>query len=141
MYLKEPVRHSTTAILSTNLHRVAWSTLNCAHRTSTVSSCAFCEQEGHLAAPSLSLQARSLPLKGSAAWLILYCARRTTFIYLNDPSKLARTPFTRGGPIGLPLRASNEGLLRPRVARAQETNGLPLLPPIAARPPSETSEV
>jgi len=26
----------------------------CAHRTSTVSSCAFCEQEGHLAAPSPS---------------------------------------------------------------------------------------
>jgi hypothetical protein len=25
--------------------------LYCAHRTSTVSSCAFCEQEGHLAAP------------------------------------------------------------------------------------------
>src|SRR4029077_18252645 len=71
------------------------------------------------------LQARSFPLRGSAAWLILYCARRTTVIDLNDPSKLARTPFTRGGPIGLPLRASNEGLLRPRVARAQETNGPP----------------
>ena len=26
-----------------------------------------------------------------------------------------------GGPGGLPLRASNEGLLRPRVARAQKT--------------------
>jgi hypothetical protein len=25
--------------------------LHCAHRTSTASSCAFCEQEGHLAAP------------------------------------------------------------------------------------------
>jgi hypothetical protein len=31
----------------------------------------------------------------------------------------------KGGPIGLQLRASNEGLLRPRVARAKETNGLP----------------
>ena len=39
--------------------RVAWSILGgvaeaalyCAHRTSTFSSCAFCEQEGHLAAP------------------------------------------------------------------------------------------
>jgi hypothetical protein len=28
----------------------------------------------------------------------------------------------KGGLFGLPLRASNEGLLRPRVARAQETN-------------------
>jgi hypothetical protein len=33
----------------------------------------------------------------------------------------------KGGPIGLQLRASNEGLLRPRVARAKETNGLPFL--------------
>ena len=31
---------------------VAKAALYCAHRTSTVSSCAFCEQEGHLAAPS-----------------------------------------------------------------------------------------
>ena len=30
---------------------VAKVALDCAHRTSTVSSCAFCEQEGHLAAP------------------------------------------------------------------------------------------
>ena len=31
---------------------VAEAALYCVHRTSTVSSCAFCEQEGHLAAPS-----------------------------------------------------------------------------------------
>jgi len=31
---------------------VAKAALNCAHRTSTVSPCAFCEQGGHLAAPS-----------------------------------------------------------------------------------------
>jgi hypothetical protein len=31
---------------------VAKAALYCAHRTSTVLSCAFCEQEGHLAAPS-----------------------------------------------------------------------------------------
>jgi hypothetical protein len=30
---------------------VAEATLYCAHRTSTVSPCAFCEQQGHLAAP------------------------------------------------------------------------------------------
>ena len=68
---------------------VAEAALYCAHRTSTVLSCAFCEQEGHLAAPSPSLQARSLPLQG---W----------------------------GLIDLLLRASNEGSLRPRVARAQK---------------------
>jgi hypothetical protein len=31
---------------------VAKVALNCAHRTSTFLSCAFCEQRGHLAAPS-----------------------------------------------------------------------------------------
>ena len=38
-------------------------------------------------------------------------------------------PSREGGLIGLPLRASNEGLLRSRVARAKETNRLlsPLL--------------
>ena len=30
---------------------VAEAALHCAHRTSTFLSCAFCEQEGHLAAP------------------------------------------------------------------------------------------
>jgi len=48
---------------------------------------------------------------------------RTLILHLTD---------IRGGPIGLQLRASNEGLLRPRVARAKETNGLPL-PPYTGR--------
>ena len=34
------------------LKGVAEATIHCAHRTSTASSCAFCEQKGHLAAPS-----------------------------------------------------------------------------------------
>ena len=34
------------------LKGVAEVALYCAHRTSTVSPCAFCEQEGHLAVPS-----------------------------------------------------------------------------------------
>jgi hypothetical protein len=82
------------SILFTSVKGVAKAALYCAHRTSTVSPCAFCEQEGHLAAPSPSLQARSLFLQG---W----------------------------GLIDLPLRASNEGLLRPRVARAQKINRPP----------------
>jgi hypothetical protein len=53
------------------LEEGAKAALYCAHRTSTVSSCAFCEQGGHLATPPPSL-------------------------------------------------------LRPRVARAKETNGLPV---------------
>jgi len=34
-----------------------------AHRTSTVSSCAFCEQEGHLAAPPLLADVFSILLE------------------------------------------------------------------------------
>ena len=36
-------------------------------------------------------------------------------------------PFKAGGPISLPLRASNEHILIVRVARAQETNGPPFI--------------
>ena len=39
---------------------------------------------------------------------------------INVPSRLARIPLQGWGLIDLPLRASNEGLLRPRVARAQK---------------------
>ena len=58
-------------------------------QASTFLSCAFCEQEGHLAALPHLLQVRSFSLQG---W----------------------------GLIDLPLRASNEGSPRPRVARAQK---------------------
>ena len=39
---------------------VAKAALNCAHGTSTVSPCAFCEQGGHLAAPCPSFSSRAL---------------------------------------------------------------------------------
>ena len=39
---------------------VAMAALNCAHRTSTVSPCAFCEQGGYLAAPSPYFRDRAL---------------------------------------------------------------------------------
>jgi hypothetical protein len=42
-------------------------------------------------------------------------------------------PFKAGSPIRLPLRAFNKHILIVRVARAQETNGLPLLPSRLAR--------
>jgi hypothetical protein len=49
-----PLRLSNVAlqILYVILKGMAEAALDCAHRTSTVSSCAFCEQGGHLAAPS-----------------------------------------------------------------------------------------
>jgi hypothetical protein len=43
------------SILTSLSRGVAKAALDCAHRTSTVLSCAFCEQGGHLAAPSLFL--------------------------------------------------------------------------------------
>ena len=45
------------------------------------------------------------------------------------PSSLLPS-LQEGGLVGLPVRVSNEGLLRPRVARAQEIN----------RPPSHPSD-
>ena len=57
--------------------------------------------------------ASSLVLPSRVAWLILECARRT-----RHRSSIFSL---EGGLDGLPLRVSNEGLLRPRVARAQET--------------------
>ena len=42
------------SLLQTSAKGVVEVALDCAHRTSTVSSCAFCEQEGHLTAPDLS---------------------------------------------------------------------------------------
>jgi hypothetical protein len=186
-------RPSTLARFS--LHRVAWSvlecarptralqfslsfcsgvaeaTLYCAYRMSTVSSCAFCEQEGHLAAPSHPSETARCTSTGAPATQI------HTFPPSTNLKGVARLPFTpriegpssfcmilqsslaslsrngtRVGPtaavgqgyrwslqarllslrgwrlIDLPLRASNDGFLRPRVARAQEINRLhPLL--------------
>jgi hypothetical protein len=53
-----PTAHVERALSdSLSLSRgVAEAALYCAHRTSTVSSCAFCEQEGHLAAPCSPLE-------------------------------------------------------------------------------------
>ena len=79
-----------------------------------------------------SLQACSFSLQG---WGLIDLPLRATF---SPAHPLARrdVPLTRralsyralllpysleGGLDGLPLRVSNEGLLRPRVARAQET--------------------
>ncbi len=43
----------------------------------------------------------------------------------SRPSKLACLFFREGDLLDLPLRASNEGSLRPRVARAQEIDRPP----------------
>jgi hypothetical protein len=61
--------------------------------------------------PFPSLRACSFPLEATlsqsgVAEVVLHCAHPTFSL--------------EGGLDGLPLRVSNEGLLRPRVARAQE---------------------
>jgi len=53
------------------------------------------------------------------AWSILKCARRTSTIKCSF--RACSPSLLEGGLFGLPLRASNEGLRRPRVARAQKT--------------------
>jgi hypothetical protein len=66
-------------------------------------------------------------------WSILDCAHRASTLKWSlqacQPSPL------EGGLFDLPLRAFNEGLLRPRVTRAQETNRL------SSRTPSELSDL
>jgi len=49
-----------SSMLQTSAKGVAKAALDCAHRTSTFLSCAFCEQEGHLATPSPHLPAGGL---------------------------------------------------------------------------------
>ncbi len=62
-------------------------------------------------APALSFLSSRWPVSGPT------CARRTTIIMIS-PSSLV--PSQGWGLIDLPLRASNEGSPRPRVARAQK---------------------
>ena len=64
---------------------VAKAALYCAHRTSTVSPCAFCEQAGRLAAPSPSFRDRAL-----------HEHRRSSSLPSHS-SKLALTFSSRGG--------------------------------------------
>ena len=52
-------------ILYTSMKGVAKAALYCAHRTSTFLSCAFCEQEGHLAAPFSFFSSRALRVHGN----------------------------------------------------------------------------
>jgi hypothetical protein len=73
---------------------------------------------------SVQSSASSTPIPyfiSRVAWSILDCARRTSTQY-DDPSKLARIRCSRVARMSPPLRASNEGSPRPRVARAQGTH-------------------
>jgi len=118
------------------LRGVAKAALHCAHWTSTVPSCAFCEQEGHLATlphpfkleyflpwewhrsdPTAAVErahsdrARS-GSKGSArvSFHPFHRARSASkkwhLAALRPPSKLARSLFRGWGLIDLPLRAT-----------------------------------
>jgi hypothetical protein len=113
-----------------SIERSSQTVLCCAHRTSTALSCAFCEQERRSGCPLARdcafhdlgcLNLIRLPPSHSCA----NCSG--TSGWLDCPSLSASSDHhfsifsLEGGLDGLPLRVSNEGLLRPRVARAQET--------------------
>jgi hypothetical protein len=73
-------------------------------------------------------------LRGTAKAAI-YCAHRTSTgstMLLPHSHRLSQ----EGGLFGLPLRASNEGLLRPRVARA---GGQQAILPLFSSPPTSLS--
>ena len=88
-----PHTHRSFISTSEGMAKVA---LDCARRTSTVSSCAFCEQEGHLAAPSPSFQTRSFLLTGGwPAW-------SPTARVQRGPSEAARCASTGDQQATLP---------------------------------------
>jgi hypothetical protein len=74
---------------------------------------------------SPSFQACSFSSTG-AAWFSSQL--HTSNDRYDSPSKLARFSLSRNCLVGVPLRESNEGLPRPHVARAQDTDqAVPLL--------------
>ena len=79
---------------------VAEAAFFCAHRTSTVSPCAFCEQEGHLAAPPLPPSSLVFFFSGWPG-LALNCARRARPFRARAPGAKRAT---RLPPTSIPLR-------------------------------------
>ena len=102
---------------------VAKAALYCAHRTSTVSLCAFCEQEGHLAAPP--------PHPSEAA----RCAS-------TEDHQAPSPPFHRGGSASkkgtwpLPPHSSEAA----RYASTEDQPGQPLSPYKTPLLPPTTSQ-
>jgi hypothetical protein len=124
------------------LRGVAEAALHCAHRTSTFLSCAFCEQERWpgCSPPRPSEAARctrdnSSPASSEAAGVVSIARIERPPLYRGGSASTETTPAVSPPPpsslvlsqgwglINLPLRASNEGLRRPRVARAQKIIG------------------
>ena len=82
------------------LRRSGQVALYCAHRTSTVLSCAFCEQEGHLAAPPLSLPAAlAHPFKGGLVDFRMRASNEYVSIMLPPSLLVARS--WKGTHVGL----------------------------------------
>ncbi len=102
------------------LRGVAEAALYCAHRTSTVSSCAFCEQEGHLAAPFPSQAARCASTGDQQTTL-------SFFPNLHPPSK----GRARGSSTARVERAPSE---RARSASTEDPRACPVIPTQAHTP-------
>jgi len=78
-----------------------------------------------LTRPTLAttLPARPEPAKTASSPLDAPCLKQShRRVTKDDPSKLARLRCLRMARMSSPLRAANEGLLRPRVARVQGTH-------------------
>ena len=82
---------------------VAKAALNCAHRTSTVSSCAFCEQGGHLAAPYPSFSSHALREHGDR---LSYPTSFSASCYCFHPDSTQRCAIS-----GVKLPTSSETLV------------------------------
>jgi hypothetical protein len=109
--------------------------LHCAHRTSTFLSCAFCEQEGHLAAPLPTSKLARISLQ-RVAWLILNCACRTR-LQIIHPSLLvlssgmgadgSSTARVQRGPSQAARCASKEDPQAPSLPPRLAVSSVPLL--------------
>lgn len=99
--------------------------------------CPHCAETSKLTQPSgtpihaigpgegLRVTSSCFPLLCKGAVWASFTARIGRAPFCNAPSKLVRFHTQEVQPGWFQLRASNEGLLRPRVARAQETNRPP----------------
>ena len=86
------------------LEEAAEAALYCAHRTSTVSPCAFCEQEGHLAAPSSFFSSRALREHGDrpsypTSFFSILLAKPVTADSFPYPALFMNTSATIADPL------------------------------------------
>ena len=113
---------------------MAKAALYCAHRTSTAVSCAFCEQEGHLAIDDPSKLARYLQGGGYGSPNCAQPSHPPTHWHAEMCHEPGRGPsdfphFALGGAARLSFTARIEGAHSDRAASASKKDGLAVPPP------------